>query len=466
MTMRALGLSFGGLARLRSRPLVGALTVLILGFALPCSPALADDVPPATPEELSASPGDGKVTLDWKDNSEQDLNGYDVYRDGQYLNWTWESDYVAAGLVNGQSHTYTVIAIDTSGNVSGHTDPVTTCSGFGTYAVGNWPPSCWKPYAASSPFNQPLPANPQPMSNSSAIVARMIGDISAQNYPANLWVRDDGMTGEPTYWSRPTDPEFTIRCTEPWGTCNVEGMKVRIPAGAKTERPTDQHLTVIDQATGREYNFWGVEQTTLPSAGGPLNVMWGSYASVTGVGNDGAATAASFTGLAGRLRVEELTAPDVGHALNIAIDCSNGQIVYPATGHGGQACSWLGKSNVDAPPMGARLQLNMTNAEIAALEQTDGTDVPAWRERIYRAMAKYGMFFGDTGTGGYFQIEHESGAQYTSVGRTDAWRSFVQSDGWPRDADNTGYVGFFRYDDVDWANRLRVIAPCVSQRTC
>lgn len=98
MTMRALGLSFGGSARLRSRPLVGALTVLILGFALPCSSALADDVPPATPEELSASPGDGKVTLDWKDNSEADLNGYDVYRNGQYLNYTGESNYVAAGL--------------------------------------------------------------------------------------------------------------------------------------------------------------------------------------------------------------------------------------------------------------------------------------------------------------------------------------------------------------------------------
>lgn len=198
----------------------------------------------------------------------------------------------------------------------------------------------------------------------------MIGDISDQNYPANLWVRDDGMTGEPTYWSRPTDPEFTIRCTEPWGDLQHRGNEGEDPSRRQDGTPDRSAPHGNRPSYGPGVQVLGVEQTTL------------------------------------------------------------------------------------------------TDAEIAALRQTNGTAVPAWRKRIYRAMAKYGMFFGDTGAGGYFQIEHESGAQYTSVGRTDAWRSLVQSNGWPRDADNTGYVGFFRYDDVDWANRLRVIAPCVSQRTC
>jgi hypothetical protein len=227
-------------------------------------------------------------------------------------------------------------------------------------------------------------------------------------------------------------------------------------------------MTVVDQAGGWEYNTWVVQTQPLPAGGGTVNISWGGREPVlTGDGNTSAATAAGFAGLAGRLRVEELAAADIGHALNVVIDCSNGTAVHPVVeGHGGQSCADIGKSTVNAPPMGTRLQLNMTDAEIAALKQTDGTDVPAWREKIYRAMARYGMFMGDTGSGNYFTIEYESGRQYTSVGQPDACLSYAQANGWPRDADNTGYIGFFRFDNVDWANRLRVIAPCVSQRTC
>ena len=32
------------------------------------------------------------------------------------------------------------------------------------------------------------------------------------------------------------DPEFEIHCAEDWGTCEVEGMRVRIPDAAKRGR--------------------------------------------------------------------------------------------------------------------------------------------------------------------------------------------------------------------------------------
>ncbi len=39
-----------------------------------------------------------------------------------------------------------------------------------------------------------------------------------------------------SYWSRSTDPLYTIHCTENWGTCEIEGMQIRIPAGARAPR--------------------------------------------------------------------------------------------------------------------------------------------------------------------------------------------------------------------------------------
>jgi hypothetical protein len=75
----------------------------------------------------------------------------------------------------------------------------------------------------------------------------------------------------------------------------------------------------------------------------------------------------------------------------------------------------------------------MTDAEIDALA------VPAWKKTIFRAMARYGMYFGDTGGGSNWGIQVES--------------------------DTTVYVGGFQ-NDINWASKLRVVAPCVGQGTC
>lgn len=434
-----------------------------------------DGTPPET--TITASPANPttSTSASFSFTSSESSSTFECKLDsGSYGTCTSPKSYssLAAG-----THTFSVRATDQAGNVDGTpatyawtingTTPTCTPS-FGSFGGTVFPPACWKPYASTSPFNQPLPANPQLMSNSTAIVNRIIGDISPQNYPDNLVARDDGLSGEPTYYSRSTDPLYTLHCTQPWGPCPVENMSIRIPAAAVPEAPTDQHLTVVDQAGGWEYNFWVFQTNPLPAGGGHVYANWGDRQPVsTGDGNTSDATASHFGGLAGRLRAEELSQPDAGHALNIVINCSSNTVVFPVVqGHAGRPCSQIGLSNTDAPPMGARLQLNMTDAEIAALRQNDGSDVPEWRERMYRTMAKYGMFFGDTGAGGYFGIEHEAGIQYTRMGATDQWKAFAMANNWPRTATNDGYLTFFRFDNVDWQGRLRVIAPCVSQRTC
>jgi hypothetical protein len=78
------------------------------------------------------------------------------------------------------------------------------------------------------------------------------------------------------------------------------------------------------------------------------------------------------------------------------------------------------------------------------------------------AAARYGMYVGDTG-GGSWGIRLESGSSYTSFGRPDPLVAFAQANAWVP-YQNT-WIGHL-HDGIDWHNRLRVIHPCVTQRTC
>ncbi|MBN2270186.1 MAG: tandem-95 repeat protein [Sedimentisphaerales bacterium] len=78
------------------------------------------DPPPAAPTGLAATTGDGQVSLDWGDNGEADLAGYNVYQatvsGGPYtkLNGTLlaTSDYLDLAVTNGVTYYYVVTAVD------------------------------------------------------------------------------------------------------------------------------------------------------------------------------------------------------------------------------------------------------------------------------------------------------------------------------------------------------------------
>jgi hypothetical protein len=331
--------------------------------------------------------------------------------------------------------------------------------GYGTFGVGNWPGACWRPYADSSPFNQELGAAPQIDSRSDEIVERLLGFGPLQHLASG----DAGGSsdwGHPTFWSQPSDPLVTVHCTEPWGTCAVEGAQIRIPEGATPaaggytgDDRYDNHMTVVDQATNMEYDFWHAQK---PSDG-EIDIGWGGKTRIDGDGRGSDAVAAQYGTMAGKLRAEELAAGQINHALFMSVRCDSGRAVYPAT-KGGLPCSAIGLPDADAPNMGTRFQLDLTDAEIDALP------VPAWKQAILRAMARYGMYVGDTG--GTWAIKQEGGTTYTSFGYPDLWQSTSEA---------LETVSFFRPDNtyvlnlrdgVDWARHLRVIDPCVAEGTC
>jgi hypothetical protein len=323
-------------------------------------------------------------------------------------------------------------------------------SGLGDFGVGDWPGGCWRPYADDSPFNRRLPARPQLHPRSRAIVRRLTG----WGRPAELRAGIAGTRSDwqhPTYYPDDDDPLFEVHCAEDWGTCEVEGMRVRIPDAARPAGADDGHLTVVDQESGWEYDFWQVRRK--PRGGGRLVVSWGGRTRIDGDGLGSDANAAHFGSLAGQIRAEEMARGRIDHALFMLVRCDSGRSVYPAEGRG-FACD----DTEDAPAQGTRFQLDLSPREIAEL------DVPPWKRTILRAMAEYGLYVGDTTGGTPWNIWFESASTYTSFGRRDPMVAFARSAGIRRSSDGAYYFDWA--SGVDLRRRLRVVDPCVAERSC
>ncbi|HWI22361.1 MAG TPA: hypothetical protein VNT22_07080 [Baekduia sp.] len=286
--------------------------------------------------------------------------------------------------------------------------------------------------------------------------------------PGNLIAGSQGTTrdfGHPTYYSQPGDPIFTLRATD---TRNyLEGLQIPIPDAARPAAGDDGHMTVVTP-DGWEYDFWRVK--SKPAGGGILSFAIGNRTRIDGKGIGAGGTAANFGNLAGVIRAQELAAGRIDHALFIVVRCtasgtgygygttpapssSQGAWVYPAS-HGGSRCS--AADEAAAPPMGARMQLAMSDAQINALA------VPEWRKTILRALATYGGYIGDTGGSG-FNFQFESSAMYTSFGAADPLVSFAKSVGIPQGTGSwAGTYAFNVSSGVDWGQYLRVVAPPAS----
>lgn len=78
-----------------------------------------DDFSPAPPAGLKAVPGTESIELAWEPNSEPDLAGYRVYRDGQRLTDTQQNpSFSDKGLESGKVVQYAITSVDRLGNES------------------------------------------------------------------------------------------------------------------------------------------------------------------------------------------------------------------------------------------------------------------------------------------------------------------------------------------------------------
>lgn len=85
------------------------------------------NTPPAAPTGLTATAGDGQVSLDWANNTESDIAGYNVYRSTTSgtgytkvnVGLVSSSAFLDTGRTNGTTYYYVVTAVDTGQLESG-----------------------------------------------------------------------------------------------------------------------------------------------------------------------------------------------------------------------------------------------------------------------------------------------------------------------------------------------------------
>ncbi len=93
---------------------------------------LAEDFPPMNPASLIANAENEKVILNWEDNYDGDLAGYNIYRSTALASGYAQvnsslvsaSEYTDNGLTNGTTYYYVVTAVDDGSNESGYSNEV------------------------------------------------------------------------------------------------------------------------------------------------------------------------------------------------------------------------------------------------------------------------------------------------------------------------------------------------------
>ncbi len=285
---------------------------------------------------------------------------------------------------------------------------------YGTFGVGNWPPASYRVYAGTAWINRSLPANPQTDPNSAAIVAQLNSHGSPEDKPAGALNDYD----HPIYWSKASDPIYTLSGCGYSGALNgitIHALKGMVPGGG-----SDAHLAVMDQASNVEYDFWEATiddnaRTLGGTACGRLSIFGdGRVNGQTVNGPDGDGANAAITGLyAGQIRGAEIAAGKIQHGVAVAVTCTNGTFVYPATGLA-LPCSNL----TNEPADGQFFQLTYSDAEIDALP------VAAWKKTVLHAMHQYGFYVDDTGAGsGARTSTYLAACTITRSGRTSTGRA-------------------------------------------
>lgn len=335
-------------------------------------------------------------------------------------------------------------------------------NGLRGFSAKDQPGACWRPYDESSPFNRRIPAGAPPARNSAGIVSTLLEGGTVDAFVAGDPERDGGV---PIYWSKRSDPVYRLHCMMPWGDCELEGLRVHVPAQAQPQggyaTPNryehDAHMTVIDQRSGIEYDLWHV----VSRRRGTINFGWGGKTRIDGKGLGSAAVAANYGTIAGPIRFTELRAGAINHALAMVVPCTD-RVVYPATGRG-LTCGQGGLSSAYSIPMGSHFQLDMTPEEIAALA------VPKYEKAILNALATYGAYVSDTsGDRGQWGFERESSQTYTSFGKPDPWTVYAQGLGIaPEDYNGNEQPEYWMNlsDGVPW-ERLRLVKSCVARDSC
>jgi hypothetical protein len=240
-------------------------------------------------------------------------------------------------------------------------------------------PAAAAPFAPSSVWNAPLPSTAPASAGSTGLVAELGRQVAGYG----SWINTTQYS-VPVYTVPRTQPTVNVKLDVTNPALQQGFSAVPLPANAQPAKGSDGHLTVHQPGTDRLWEFWRLAKY----ADGSWHARWGG--AMTGVAtNPGyfpspyGATATSLPLLGGLIRIDELRAGVIPHALALAIPEPKASVfTWPAQRTDGTS------TNPAAIPEGTRFRLD-PGVNVDALPL-----LPAGKA-IARAAQRYGMIVRD-----------------------------------------------------------------------
>lgn len=222
------------------------------------------------------------------------------------------------------------------------------------------------PFAADSPFNTKIPdaVAVDPKSE------EMIATATSEGIASNLVE-----FGIPIYLSSADTPRYTVPCRiTTWGRCPFDGHQVPIPDGARPHTGSDGAMVVVDRQSRQSFEFWQARHD-----GDKWTASWAGIVDIDGSGWGGGATASGASRLGGVIRIAEIEAGKIPHALAISTQNACAKVFRaPAVATDGRS------QNADCIPEGAHLRLDPA-LDVDALALTPAERAVATAFQVYGA---------------------------------------------------------------------------------
>lgn len=429
-------------------------TSIVLGSSTPTVSGTVNGLNSSTQVNIDAtSCGGHNVNVNFSSSTSITYNGYTLNSKGADIS-VWGSGSCTT------SFTATSIVLGTSGSSTPAPDPTATPEFTDTVFTEIVNPDPWpsnfRPYCANAsanssspcPWNDKLPDSPEQLyPNSATIVSGLFGATNAVLFPGNWTLGGD--YNHPVYLASNSDPLVSVTCTT---YCSPTSASFHIPSKARAAGYFDQsssldcHMAIIEP-DGTE---WDMYKACSYDGQSSFTVTGLFETSITSAGRSRATAGAALA--AGIPRFAEMERGLIPHALFASTACVTGSILYPAYTQGHLCTSGTG------PPMGARLQLTLTDSQIDALKLSE-----PWEYTLLHAMHDYGIYILDTQGGNSpgagsatLEFRFESQTQY------DAYGVAYAADSVP------GLSTYLSQIDtaIDWKTSFRIVSACYAEETC
>jgi hypothetical protein len=286
-------------------------------------------------------------------------------------------------------------------------------------SVAEAPVKTWRPFAADSPWNTPIPANAAIDAKSKALIGDFAGNGS-------LYINIAEWSVPVYYIDMDQTPKHEVLDLYPgqYGRGFELPREIPIPDGAQSARPEGGlgYIAIVDKARNLEWDMRQAHQRD----DGRWFTGFGAITNLRGSGvsppwNDveqpnlaASALASGFPLTAGLIRVEEINSGRIPHALMFAYPGARTDgFIFPASTTLPLA-GIADEREQTGMPLGARIQLDPKF-------DIDGSGLSREGKIIARALQEYGAYLGDSAGGNVLFAE-------SAPTQLEAWDGTLESD--------------------------------------